>query len=179
MGSPMPHLTLSHVGPPPPPPGRNISGSRIWRLHPPRVKVKGKCLARVPRMRQVRFSIFPAGTSDTQAGMSMSDTPTERMSVHKSPQTLKPSVRAHSDTPTELASETPQKAQTIDLDNYVTKEEFVREISKRDQEIASLKTRLQLTEVILSLTQATVHAIQEQLVALSTPLVSSCQGLLN
>ena len=55
----------------------------------------------------------------------------------------------------------------------MTKEEFVCEIFKRDQEIASLKTRLQLTEVNLSLTQAAVHAIQEQLVALSTPPISS------
>ena len=83
------------------------------------------------------------------------------------------SVRAQIDTPTELASETPLKAQTLNLDNYVTKEEFVREISKRDQEIASLKTRLHLTEENLSLTQAVVHAIQEQLAALSTPLVST------
>ena len=55
----------------------------------------------------------------------------------------------------------------------MTKEEFVREISKRDQEIASLKTRLQLTEVNLSLTQVVVHAIQKQLAALSTPPLSS------
>ena len=54
----------------------------------------------------------------------------------------------------------------------MTKKEFVREISKRGQEIASLKTRLQLTEVNLSLTQALVHDIQEQLAALSTPPVS-------
>ena len=95
------------------------------------------------------------------------------MSVHKSPQTLKSSERAQSDTPTELAGETPLKDQTLNLDSYVTKEVFVREISKRDQEIASLKTRLQLTEVNLSLTQAAVHAIQKQLTALSTPPISS------
>ena len=72
--------------------------------------------------------------------MSVNDTPTERMSVHKSPQTLKPSERAQSDTPTELASEKPQITKPLNLENYVTKEEFVREISKRDQEIVSLKS---------------------------------------
>ena len=55
----------------------------------------------------------------------------------------------------------------------MTKEEFDREISKRDNEIISLKARLQLSEVILSLTQAAIHAIQEQLAALSTPPVQS------
>ena len=95
------------------------------------------------------------------------------MSVHKSPQTLKPSERAQSDTPTERASEKPQTPEPLNLDNYVTKEEFEREISKRDQEIVSLKSRLQLTEVNLSLTQDVVHAIQEQFAALSTPPISS------
>ena len=52
-------------------------------------------------------TIFPVGTSDALVGMSVSDTPTEQMSVHKSPQTLNLSVRAQSDSPTELASETP------------------------------------------------------------------------
>ena len=55
----------------------------------------------------------------------------------------------------------------------MTKAEFEREISKSDQEIVSLKTRMHLTEVNLLLTQASVHAIQEQLVALSTPLIQS------
>ena len=55
----------------------------------------------------------------------------------------------------------------------MTKEEFDSEISKRDQEIVSLKSRLQLTEVNFSLTQVVVHAIQEQLAALSTPLIPS------
>ena len=166
MGSPMPHLTL-----PTSPLPEGTFRLQNWRFHPPRVKVKGKCLARVSS--DEPSTIFPAGTSDAQAGMSVSDTPTERMSVHKSPQTLKPSVRAQSDTPTELASETPQIAQPINLDNYVMKEKFVLEISKRDQEIASLKTRLQLTEVNVSLTQAVVHDIQEQLAALLTPPISS------
>ena len=66
----------------------------------------------------------------------------------------------------------PLKAQTLILDNYVTKEKFVQEISKRDREISSLKSRLQLTEVNLSMTQAAVHAIQKQLTALSTPPIS-------
>ena len=166
MGSPLPHLTLP-TSPLPeetfPAPELEVSPTKSEGER----KVLGKSSSDEPS------TIFPTGTSDAQAGMSVSDTPTERMSVHKSPQTLKPSVRAQSDRPTELASETPQKAQTINLDNYVTKEEFEREISKRDQEIASLKTRLQLTEVNLSLTQAAVHAIQEQLAALSTPPISS------
>ena len=78
-------------------------------------------------------TIFCACTSFVQAGMSVSKTPTERMSVHKSPQTLKPSERAQSDTPTERASEKPQTPEPLNLDNYVTKEEFERAISKRDQ----------------------------------------------
>ena len=55
----------------------------------------------------------------------------------------------------------------------MTKVEFEHEISKRDQEIVSLKSRLQLTKVNLSLTQAAVHAIQEQLAALLTPPIPS------
>ena len=47
-------------------------------------------------------TIFFAGTSSAQAGMSVSDTPTERLSVHKSPQTPKPSERAQCDTPPNL-----------------------------------------------------------------------------
>ena len=95
------------------------------------------------------------------------------MSVYKSPQTLKPSERAQSDTPTECASEKPQILEPLNLDNYVTKAEFDQEISRRDQEIVSLKSRLQLTKVNLLLTQADVHVIQEQLAALSTPPISS------
>ena len=55
----------------------------------------------------------------------------------------------------------------------MTKAKFEHEISKRDQEIISLKTRLHLTEVNLSLTQAAIHAIQEQLVALSNVPIQS------
>ena len=78
-----------------------------------------------------------------------------------------------SDTLTERLSENPNTTTSLNLDNYVTKEEFDREILKRDNEIISLKARLQLSEVNLSLTQAVVHAIQEQLAALSTPPVQS------
>ena len=106
-------------------------------------------------------TIFCAGTSGAQAGMSVSDTLTERVSVHQSPQTHKPSEREQSDTLTERYSEKPKSPEPINLDNFVTKEEFEREISKQDQEIVSLKSRLQLTEVNLSLTQAAVYAIQE------------------
>ena len=81
--------------------------------------------------------------------------------------------RAQSDTPPELISETPQKAQTLNLDNYVTKEKFEHEISKRDREISSLKSRLQLVEVNVSMTQAAIQAIQKQLAALSTPPITS------
>ena len=94
------------------------------------------------------------------------------MSVHKSRQTLKTGERAQSDTPTERASEKPQTPKPLNLENCVTKEEFEHEISKRDQEIVTLKLRLQLNEVNLSLTQADVHAIQEQIAALSTPPIS-------
>ena len=73
----------------------------------------------------------------------------------------------------ECASEKPKTHGPLNLDNYVTKAEFDRKISKRDREIVSLKSRLQLTEVNLSLTQAAVHAIQEQLAALSTPPIPS------
>ena len=55
----------------------------------------------------------------------------------------------------------------------MTKEEFDSEISKRDREIISLKARLQIFEVSLSLTQAVVYAIQEQLGALSTPPIQT------
>ena len=78
-------------------------------------------------------TIFCAGTSVAQAGMNVSETPTEWMGVHNSPQTHKPSERAQSDTPTERASEKPQTHEPLNLENYVTKEEFDREISKRDQ----------------------------------------------
>ena len=105
--------------------------------------------------------------------MSMSETPTERMSVHKSPQTQNPSERAQSDTPLELISETPQRAQTLNLDNYVTKEKFEQEISKRDREISALKSRLHLAEVNVSMNQAAIQAIQKQLAALSTPSITS------
>ena len=113
--------------------------------------------------------IFRVGTSSTLAGMSVSETPTECVSVIQSPQHPKSRAREKTDTLTEHVSEKPQTPQLINLDNYVSKAEFERQISKRDQEIVSLKERPHLTEVNLTLTQAVVHAIQEQLAALSTP----------
>ena len=165
VGSPMPHLTL----PTSPLPEGTFPAPE---LEVPPTKSEGGRQVLGKSSSDEPSTIFLAGTSDAQAGMSVSDTPTERMSVHKSPQTLKPSERAQSDTPPELASETPLKAQTLNLDNYVTKEKFVQEISKRDREFSSLKSRLQLTEVNLSMTQVAVHAIQKQLAALSTPPIS-------
>ena len=105
--------------------------------------------------------------------MSVSEAPTERLSVHKSPQTQIPSERAQSDTPPERISETPLTAQTLNLENYVTKEKFEQEISKRDREISALKSRLTLAEVNVSMTQAAIQAIQKQLAALSTPPIQS------
>ena len=90
---------------------------------------------------------------------------------HLKPQKL--SERAQSDTPPELISETPQKAQTLNLDNYVTKEKFEHEISKKDREISALKSRLHLAEVNMSMTQDAIQAIQKQLAALSTPPITS------
>ena len=55
-------------------------------------------------------TIFYAGTSVAATGMSVSETPTERMSVPKSPQTLNPSERAQSETPSERTGEKPQTA---------------------------------------------------------------------
>ena len=74
---------------------------------------------------------------------------------------------------TERLSENPNTTTSLNLDNYVTKDEFDCEISKRDNEIISLKSRLHPSEVNLSLTQAVVHAIQEKLAALSSPPVQS------
>ena len=65
------------------------------------------------------------------------------------------------------------RAQTINLENYVTKEKFEQEISKRDREISALKSRLTLAEVNVSMTQAAIQAIQKQLAALSTPPIQS------
>ena len=95
------------------------------------------------------------------------------LSVHQSPQTHKPSERAQSDTHPKRISETPHTAQTINLENYVTKEKFEQEISKRDREISALKSRLTLAEVNVSMTQAAIQDIQKQLAALSTPPIQS------
>ena len=105
--------------------------------------------------------------------MRVSETPTESLSVHPTPQTHTLSERAQSDTLPERESETPLKSQTLNLDQYVTKEKFNEEISKRDREISALKTRLTLAEMNVSMTQAAIQAIQKQLAALSTPPIQS------
>ena len=118
-------------------------------------------------------TIYYAGTSVAATGMSVSETPTERMSVPKSPQTLNMSERAQSETPSERKSETPLDIQTLNLDQYVTKEKFNAEISKRDREISVLRSRLTLAEMNVQMTQAALQAIQKQLAALSTPPTTS------
>ena len=75
-------------------------------------------------------TIFFAGTPDAVTGMRVSETPTESLSVHPTPQTQTQSERAQSDTHPEHESETPLKSQTLNLDQYVTKEKFNEEISK-------------------------------------------------
>ena len=79
------------------------------------------------------------------------------------------SERVKIDTLTERVSEKPQTPQPIKLDNYVTKVVFDHQISMKDQEIVSLKQRLQLTDSRLAQTQTDVSAIQEQLADLSAP----------
>ena len=118
-------------------------------------------------------TIFLAGTSAATKGMSVSDTPTVSLSDHPTPQTQTPSERAPSDTQTERKSETPLNIQTLNLDQYVTKEKFNAEISKRDREISVLRSRLTLAEVNVQMTQAALQAIQKQLAALSTPPIQS------
>ena len=118
-------------------------------------------------------TIFLAGTPAATKGMSVSDTPTVSLSDHPTPQTQTPSERAPSDTQTEHKSETPLNIQTLNLDQYVTKEKFDAEISKRDREISALKSRLTLAEVNVQMTQAALQAIQKQLAALSTPPIKS------
>ena len=118
-------------------------------------------------------TIFLARTPDATTGMRVSETPTESMSVHPTPQTQTQSERAQSDTHPEHQSETPLKSQTLNLDQYVTKEKFNEEISKRDKEISALKTRLTLAEMNVSMTQVAIQAIQKQLAALSSPIIQS------
>ena len=91
--------------------------------------------------------IFSAGTLEAHKEKTVSETPTESLSVHKSPPKPKPSERVSSETPAERLSETPQTPQIINLVDYVTKVKFESQILKRDQEIVSLKERLLLTEV--------------------------------
>ena len=75
VGSPMPHLTLP-TSPLPegtfPAPGLEVSPTQSEGER----QVLGKSSSDEPS------TIFPTCTSDAQAGMSVSDTPTERMSVH-------------------------------------------------------------------------------------------------
>ena len=117
--------------------------------------------------------IFYAGTSNSQQGKSVSETPIERLSVHQSPLHPKLSERATSEIPTERISETPQTPQPIDLSGYVTKDEFERQISLKDQEFGSLQERIRLAKVQLAQTQAAISSMQEKLVALSAPPTQS------
>ena len=166
VGSPLPHLTLP-TSPLPegtfPAPEQEVpptkgDGGR---------QVLGKSSSDEPS------TIFFAGTPDVATGMRVSETPTESLSVHPTPQTHTLSERAQSDTLPERKSETPLKIQTLNLDQYVTKEKFYQEISIRDIEISALKSRLTLAEMNLSMTQAALQAIQKQLAALSTPPIQS------
>ena len=166
VGSPLPHLTLP-TSPLPegtfPAPEQEIPPTKSDGGR----QVLGKSSSDEPS------TIFLAGTPAAHKGMSVSDTPTESLSVHPTPQTQTQSERAPSDTQTERTSETPRKSQTLNLDHYVTKEKFNEEISKRDREISALKTRLSLAEINVQMTQAAIQAIQKQLAALSTPPIQS------
>ena len=166
VGSPLPHLTLP-TSPLPegtfPAPEQEIPPTQSDGGR----QVLGKSSSDEPS------TIFFAGTPAAHKGMSVSDTPTESLSVHPTPQTQTQSERAPSDTPTERKSETPLQSQTLNLHLYVTKEKFDEEISKRDREISALKTRLSLAEINVQMTQAAIQAIQKQLAALSTPPIQS------
>ena len=166
VGSPMPHLTLP-TSPLPegtfPAPEQEVPPTKSDGGR----QVLGKSSSDEPS------TVFFAGTPDATTGMRVSETPTESLSVHPTPQTHTLSERAQSDTLPERESETPLKAQTINLDHYVTKEKFNEEISKRDREISALKSRLTLAERNVSMTQAAIQAIQKQLAALSTPPIQS------
>ena len=56
-------------------------------------------------------TVFFAGTLVVDKGMRVSETPTESLSVHPTPQTQTQSERAPSDTHPEQESETPLKSQ--------------------------------------------------------------------
>ena len=154
VGSPLPYLTLP-TSPLPegtfPAPEQEI----------PPTKSDGGRQVLGKRSLNEPSTIFFAGTPDATAGMRVSETPTEILSVHPTPQTQTLSERAQSDTHPERASETPLKAQTLNLDHYVTKEKFNEEISKRDREISAFKSRLTLAERNVSMTQAAIQAIQK------------------
>ena len=126
VGSLLPHITLP-TSPLPdgtfPAPGTEVLPTKCEGKR----QVLGKSSSDGPS------TIFYTGTSIAQDGMRVSETPTKHVSVRNSPQILKPSERARSETPTERTSEKPQTLEPLNLDNYVTKEEFDREIFKRDQ----------------------------------------------
>ena len=82
VGSPMPHLTF----PTSPLPEGTFPAPE---LEVPPTKSEGGRQVLGKSSSDEPSTIFLAGTSDGQAGMSVSDTPTEHMSVHKSPQNLK------------------------------------------------------------------------------------------
>ena len=123
MGSPMPILTLP-TSPLPegtfPAPEQEI---------PPTQSYGGRQVLS-KRSSDKPSTLFFAGTPDAATGMRVSETPTESLSVHPTPQTHTLSERAQSDTLPERESETPLKSQTLNLDQYVTKEKFHEEISK-------------------------------------------------
>ena len=128
VGSPLPHLTL-----PTSPLPEGIFPAPEQEVPPTKYdggrQVLGKSSSDEPS------TIFFTGTSDAAKGMSVSNKPTESLSVHPTPQTQTQSERAQSDTLPERESEIPLKSQTLHLDQYVTKEKFNEEISKRDREI--------------------------------------------
>ena len=157
VGSPMPILTLPTLPLPEgtfPDPEQEIPPTQSDGGR----QVLGKSSSNDPS------TIFFAGTPDAATGIRVSETPMESLSVHPTPQTHTLSERAQSDTLPERESETPLKSQTLNLDQYVTKEKFNEEISKRDREIYALKTRLTLADMNVSMTQ---------LAALSTPPIQS------
>ena len=166
VGSPLPHLTLP-TSPLPegtfPAPEEEI---------PPTQSDGGRQVL-VKSSSDEPSTIFFVGTPAAATGMRVSDTPTESLSVHPTPQTQTQSERAQSETHPEHENETPLKSQTLNVDQYVTKEKFNDEISKRDREISALKTRLTLDEMNVQMTQAFIQAIQKQLTALSTPPIQS------
>ena len=140
VGSPLPNTTLPTMSP-------LLEGT----FSPPSVEIPSTKYGDGRQMLSNSSSdesntIFFPSTSVAQRKMSVSETPTEHMSVHQSPPTPKPSERVTVDTPAEQFSETPITPTQIDLSLYVTKAEFDLQMSKKNQEIDSLKKRLRLVE---------------------------------